>query len=72
MTKFGIFDVCSVLTISLQSELTNLLPAQQDQATALFSKYHDAFATLDFDLGCAKDVLRYIEPAIALLSGFVP
>ena len=61
LTKFGIPDTCSVLTIILHSKLTNLLPAEQDQAIALFSKYRDVFATSELDLGCAKYVLHYID-----------
>ena len=41
--------------------MTNLSPAEQDQAIALFSKYNDVFATSEFDLGCAEDVLHYID-----------
>ena len=61
MTKFGIPDMCSVLTIIPCSDLTNLLPAEQDQAIAHFSKKHEVFATLKFDLGCAEDVSHYID-----------
>ena len=50
-----------MLTTIPHSELTNLSTADQDQAIALFSKYSDVFATSEYNLGCAKDVLHYID-----------
>ncbi|KAJ9068331.1 hypothetical protein DSO57_1029795 [Entomophthora muscae] len=44
-----------------REKLTGLSTEQQDTAMSLFEKYKSIFAEDNFDLGCAKNTLHYID-----------